>query len=331
MDEFHLRPGQSPRFRRRTISTNGINMAIWSNDIGQAQRVAVVLLHGFPELAYSWRHQLEALDVAGYGVVAPDLRGYGETGPRGELPDYRLENLARDVRGLLDSIAVERAVVVGHDFGGALAWTFAREHSERTLGVVSLCTPYTRRTSKDLVQTVLQAKGPAHYMVTFQEPGVGESLLGSNIESTFRGLMRRPSIDLEAFDRLPERLRALPATLFGAEPDVMGEAILTEEELRVYVDAFGRTGFEGPLNWYRNLARNWVDTQGKPDRIDQPALMISAANDFFLPPNATLGMERIVADLEKHVVTDCGHWIQQERPREVNALLLDWLARRMVR
>jgi soluble epoxide hydrolase/lipid-phosphate phosphatase len=132
----------------RTLPSNGITMAA-SVIAAKAGRPTVTLLHGFPELAYSWRHQIAALAQAGYGVLAPDLRGYGDTGPHGALQDYRMQNLALDVTGLLDTLGIARTVVVGHDFGGALAWTLARDHSERVLGVASLNTPYTRRTDTE--------------------------------------------------------------------------------------------------------------------------------------------------------------------------------------
>ena len=305
----------------------GLDLAVHAADFGAPGRVPVLFLHGFPELAYSWRHQLRALHAQGFGVAAPDLRGYGRTGPAGALADYRMAQLARDVVGLLDALGVARTVLVGHDFGGMLAWTLARDHADRVLGVVSLNTPYTRRTDTDLAETMRRTRGPDHYMVTFQQPGVGEALLGADVRATFRGLMRRPALTLAQFQALPARLQALPATLFGAEPAVMGEPLLDEAALDVYVDAFTRTGFEGPLNWYRNLHRNWLDTAGTPDRVEVPALMVSAADDHFLPPSTTRGMEQTVPRLERALVERCGHWTQQERPDEVNALLAGWIGR----
>lgn len=315
----------------RHVATNGILMTTSVVPPTDAARPTVLLLHGFPELAFSWRHQVRALAAAGYGVIAPDLRGYGDTGPQGALDSYRMQNLALDMTGLLDALGIARAVVVGHDFGGALAWTLARDHAARVLGIASLNTPYTRRTEADLVQTMRKARGPDHYMVTFQHPGVGEALLVQDVEATFRGLMRRPAVTLAQFAQLPARIQALPATMFTGEPAVMGAPLLDAGELEVFTRAYERTGFEGALNWYRNLHRNWLDTATTPDHIGVPALMVSAADDFFLPPATTRGMERIVPALERHTLADCGHWTQQERPDAVNALLLDWLARRMLR
>lgn len=322
-----------PRLRLpnwRSVHANGIRIATSVGITSGAGRIPVVLLHGFPELAFSWRHQVTAIQAAGFDVIAPDLRGYGDTGPQGDVADYRMANLARDVTGLLDALGIDRAVIVGHDFGGALGWTLARDHRSRVLGVASLNTPYTRRTASNLVDTVLRARGPTHYMVKFQEPGWAEALLGADVRRTFQGLMRRPKMPLAEFRQLLPRLQALPATLFIGEPDAMGEPLLTTEELDVFVEAYEVTGFTGALNWYRNLARNWMDTADTPDRVLVPALMISAADDFLLPPETTRGMEDIVPMLERHLIVGNGHWTQQERPEEVNRLLIDWLRRKIV-
>jgi pimeloyl-ACP methyl ester carboxylesterase len=134
---------------------------------------------------------------------------------------------------------------------------------------------------------------------------------------------------LDQFQHADARLRALPMTLFSGEPELMGEPILSEAELQVYIDAFSRTGFTGALNWYRNLSRNWLDTQGVPDEVRVPALMVSTDNDLFLPPNTTRDMERYVPDLERRLLLDCGHWTQHEQPEKTNAILIEWLERRI--
>ncbi|MXO60652.1 alpha/beta fold hydrolase [Altererythrobacter salegens] len=308
---------------KKKVDANNLSIAYFEAGRG----APVVLLHGFPELAYSWRSQIAALAAKGWQTIAPDLRGYGDTGPVGDLAAYSMRNLALDVIGLLDSLEIAQAVIVGHDFGGMLAWWIAREHSDRVLGVASLNTPYTHRGTVDLAETMRRYRGEDNYMVRFQVPGEGERLLEADVAATFRGLMRRSSLTLAEFDSAPAHLRCLPMTLFVGEPEVMGEPIMSEAELQVYIDAFSRNGFAGPLNWYRNLHRNWLDSEGTTDLIDVPALMISAADDFFLPPATTIGMERYVRRLERHVIADCGHWTQHERPGELNALLLGWLDR----
>lgn len=305
----------------QAIASNGI---VLSTHVA-GQGLPVVLLHGFPELAYSWRLQIPALVAAGCQVIVPDLRGFGATGQQGALGDYRMQNLALDVVGVLDSLGVAQSVVVGHDFGGALAWTLARDHASRFLGVASLNTPYTRRTDKDLIETLRNYRGESNYMVYFQTPGQGEALLGGDIRATFAGLMTRPNALLRDFKQGPQELQSLPATLLGQDPRIQGEPFLSEQQLQVFVDAYQTTGFTGGLNWYRNLSRNWHDTAGIIDKVQLPALMVCAEYDAFLPPATTEGMERYVPLMQRELILDCGHWTQQERPGEVNALLLAWL------
>jgi len=315
------------------IASNGVRFAASWQPPAPA-RPTLVLLHGFPELAWSWRHQIGALAAAGCGVLAPDLRGYGATGAHGDVAAYRLQNLARDVLGMMDALEIARAVVVGHDFGGALAWTLARDHAARIAGIAALATPYTRRTDTDLVETMRRTRGPTHYMVQYQQPGHAEALLGRDaaaVEKTLRGMFRRPGALENQFAQAPAALRALPPDVLSgssAAAQAAGAALLREDELAVYVRAFAHTGFTGALNWYRNLRRNWEDTAGVVDCVAVPALMVSGELDIFLPPATTRGMERIVPDLERHTLEGCGHWMQQEQPEAVNALLLDWLDRR---
>lgn len=307
------------------VPANGITLATYQAGTGPA----VVLLHGFPELAYSWRYQVAALAANGWRAIAPDLRGYGETGPQGDVASYSMRNLSRDIVDMLDALQIERAILLGHDFGGALAWSIARDHRQRVAGVISLNTPYTRRGPQDLVRSMLQYRGESNYMVMFQKPGVGEALLQRDVASTFRGLMRRPAMTLAQFRQASEHLRALPMTLFTGEPEVMGDPVMSEDDLMVYVAAFQKTGFTGALNWYRNLERNWLDTEASSDRVDVPALMIAASDDFFLPPDTTRGMERHVPDLELQLIENCGHWTQHECPEVANRIILSWLERRM--
>jgi pimeloyl-ACP methyl ester carboxylesterase len=226
-------------------------------------------------------------------------------------------------------LAIERAVFIGHDFGGSVAWTLARDHPERALGVASLNTPYTRRGRKNLLALMKQHRGLSNYMVAFQAPGAAEAIFERDVAGTFRALMRRPLVTLAEFRDHASHLHALPMSLFAGEPAVMGEPLMPAEELQAFVKAFERTGFSGPLNWYRNLELNWIDTASVRERIDLPALMVSAADDYFLPPETTRGMEEHIGDLERHVIPNCGHWTQHEAPETVNALLTDWLARRI--
>jgi pimeloyl-ACP methyl ester carboxylesterase len=162
-------------------------------------------------------------------------------------------------------------------------------------------------------------------MATFQEPGVGEAMLERDVEATFRALMRGRGLTLAEFRASPAEVQEIPAGVFVGDPQLFGEELLSDDELSVYVETYRRTGFTGGLNWYRALHEDWAESEGYPTQIDLPAIMICAADDFFLPPDYTDGMEQLVPRVEKHVVPDCGHWIQQERPAEVAALIVPWL------
>jgi pimeloyl-ACP methyl ester carboxylesterase len=307
----------------RRIPTNGIELSV--HEAGEGP--VVLLLHGFPELAYSWRNQIGPIVDAGFRVVAPDQRGFGASDAPADPETYSVKNLVRDITGLLDALEVEEAVWVGHDWGSMPAWYAGAYAPDRVLGAASLCTPYFTPGETDLIEAYNDLRGPKHYMATFQEPGVGEALLGSDVEATFRALIRGRGYTLEEFRSAPPEIQEVPAGVFVGDPQLFGDPILSDDELRVYVDTYGRTGFTGGLNWYRALHKDWEEGLGQDFRYDKPALMICAADDWFLPPDFTEGMEELLPQLEKHVIADAAHWLQQEKPDEVNALLVPWLAR----
>jgi pimeloyl-ACP methyl ester carboxylesterase len=207
------------------------------------------------------------------------------------------------------------------------AWYSGAYAPERVAGAASLCTPYFTPGEVDLIEAYNETRGPKHYMATFQEPGVGEAMLERDVEATFRALTRGRGMTLDEFRASPPEIQEVPAGVFVGDPQLFGAELLNDEELAVYTEAYRRTGFTGGLNWYRALHEDWREGLGHDFVIDKPALMISAADDFFLPPDFTEGMEQLLPQLEKHVIPAAGHWLQQERPAEVNALLLPWLDR----
>jgi pimeloyl-ACP methyl ester carboxylesterase len=313
--------GDFPPARR--IPTNGIHLAV--HELGEGP--AVFLLHGFPELAYSWRHQIHPIAAAGFRVIAPEQRGYGDSDAPEDPLTYSVKNLVADLVGLLDSLELERAVFVGHDWGSMPAWYAGAYAPQRVAGAASLCTPYFTPGEVDLIEAYNETRGPNHYMATFQEPGVGEAMLERDVEATFRALIRGRGMTVDEFRASPPEIQEVPAGVFVGDPQLFGEELLTDEELAVYTETYRRTGFTGGLNWYRALHEDWREGLGHDFVIDKPALMISAADDWFLPPDFTEGMEQLLPQLEKHVIPAAGHWLQQERPGEVNALLLPWLER----
>ena len=288
---------------------------------------AVVLCHGFPELAYSWRHQIGALADAGFRAIAPDQRGYGESDRPEKIEDYDLGRLTADMAGLLDALGIERAVFAGHDWGGFVAWAMPLLYPERTLGVIGVNTPYIPFPTTDVLRQMFK-EDEKLYILWFQTPGVAESVLDRNPRLVFQKLMRRgvgrgsmlqaaeSGADANPFRRLEEL-------------EEIGPELLTPEELDYYTRTFERSGFRGGINWYRNIDRN---REICPDigvqRLELPCLMITAEWDPALPPESAAGMPAVCADLEIHGIETCGHWTQQEKPDELNRHMIDWLRRR---
>ncbi len=306
------------------VQTNGIRMAVYEEGVG----MPVVFSHGFPELAYSWRDQLPAVAGAGFRAIAPDQRGYGKTSCPPRISDYDIHCLCGDLAGLLDSLKLDKAVFCGHDWGGLVVWQMALLHPDRVAGVIGVNTPFIPRAPMDPLQLMRQAMGEGMYIVQFQEPGKAEAILEKDVERTFRFFFRKAAITAQEFEKLDPELRNFNFLAQFEIWDGQGELACSDEELGYYIKAFRETGFSGGINWYRNFTRNWETTATVEQKVDAPCLMISAEDDIVLPPSMTEGMENYVPDLEKHIIPNCGHWTQQEKPGELNALLVDWLKRR---
>ncbi len=310
------------------VETNGIRLAVHE----QGEGFPVVLCHGFPELAYAWRHQLPALAEAGFRAIAPDQRGYGATGgPKGleSVPLYDMAHLTGDLVGLLDALGLEKAVFCGHDWGGLVVWQMALMHPSRVAGVIGVNTPFIPRGPVDPIQMFRQVFGEDMYIVQFQEHGKAERILEEDIARSLRFWYRKSRMRLAEYDQLPaghKRLSFLESYQRG-ESSWSAPLVLSESELAIYVEAFERSGYEGGINWYRNMTRNWQASAGLQQRIEVPCLMISAADDAVLRPEMAHGMENYIPNLEKHVIADCGHWTQSEQPEELNRLMVGWLRR----
>jgi pimeloyl-ACP methyl ester carboxylesterase len=311
-------------FTNRTIRTNGITMAVRDEGRGPA----VVLCHGFPELAYSWRHQVPALAAAGFRVLAPDQRGYGGTDRPADVASYDIHARTADLVGLLDALDVERAVFAGHDWGGLVVWQMPLLHPERTAGVIGVNTPYLPRPFAPPTQILRQLFGDNYYVCHFQTPGVADAALARDPRRVFDRLMRRGVPIAEAEARLAAR-GTMPNLVEMLDDEPLGAPLLADDELAVYADTFARTGFTGGMNWYRNVDRNWETTAALAGaRIDVPSLMVTAEWDAVLRPEMAEPMRDLVPDLEIRLIRACGHWTPQERPDELNAVMIDWLRRR---
>lgn len=286
---------------------------------------AVVLCHGFPELAFSWRHQVKALADAGFRVIAPDQRGYGASDSPEGIESFDLEHLTSDLAGLLDVLGIEKAVFAGHDWGGFVAWGMPIAYPERTAGVIGVNTPYVPFPDTAMLRMAFDDDAKL-YILWFQEPGVAEAVLDRAPRLVFEKLMRRGRplegaglTDLE--DANPFR------RLDSFEPET--PALLDDEELDTYARAFEKSGFRGGVSWYRNIDRNkTLFPEVGVRELDLPCLMITAEWDGALRPEMAAGMPALCSDLETHLIRECGHWTQQEKPAELNERMIDWLRRR---
>jgi len=319
--------------QQRTVETNGIRMHIAEQGAGPL----VVLCHGFPESWYSWRHQLSALAEAGFHAVAPDMRGYGQTDVPDALDQYTLLHLIGDMVGLLDALGAESAVIAGHDWGAPVAWYAALLRPDRFRAVIGLSVPFTPRGPVRPTTVMPQTDDAVFYQLYFQTPGVAEAELEHDIRSTFRRLLYSVSGDVPRGEARLGRPDAVGMVSRhggllsrSVEPSAL-PAWLSEADLEFFVGEFTRTGFRGGLNWYRNIDRNWeLLAPFAGARVAVPALYIAGDQDLVL---AFRGMDQLIPNLARFVphlrqtviLPGCGHWTQQERPREVNTALLDFL------
>jgi len=313
-------------FAHKFVDTNGIRMHVAEAGSGYP----VVLCHGFPELWYSWRHQMRALADAGFRAIAPDQRGYGETSCPQPVEAYTQRNLVADLTGMLDALGLENAVVVGHDWGGAVAWNAAMMAPARFTRVIGVNTPFfPRATMKPTDLMRLMAQGNFHYILYFQDPGVAEAELERDVRRSLRGFYQGASDLVAVTDK------SAPPGVWGPTgggildrlPDRAQVKFLPDSDFEVFVKAFEKTGIRGGLNWYRCIDRSWEESTGQEQRVNQPALMITAELDPVLRPELCKGMEAFVPNLRKTVlIKGSGHWTQQEKPAEVNAAILEFLA-----
>jgi pimeloyl-ACP methyl ester carboxylesterase len=321
---------------RRFVETNGIRMHV--AEAGPTQGPLVVLCHGFPESWYSWRHQLVALGRAGFHAVAPDQRGYGQTTAPEAIDQYTLLHLVGDLVGLLDALGAPTAAVVGHDWGAPVAWHAALLRPDRFRKVAGLSVPFRPRTPTRPTSAMPQTAEAVFYQLYFQEPGVAEADLEADPRASIRKILYWASgeaRDPRGGEVQASDLGMVPRSggLIASRPEPGAlPAWLTEADLGFYAGEFARTGFRGGLNWYRNIDRNWtLLAPWAGATVSVPALYVAGDRDLVL---AFRGMDQLLPALPKLVpqltktviLPGCGHWTQQERPDEVNAALLEFLA-----
>lgn len=296
------------------ISVNGVELEVFEAGRQNAGK-PIVLCHGWPEHAFSWRYQVPALVEAGYHVIVPNQRGYGNSSRPTEVTDYDIEHLSGDLVALLDHYGYEDATFVGHDWGANVVWRLTLLHPSRVNGVIALAVPYQVRGERPWIELMEEFLGSDYYFVHFnRQPGVADAILDENASRFLRNMFRK-----NVPQKAPEPGMAMINLAKAEEP--LGEPLMSDSELAVFVSAFESTGFTGSINWYRNLDRNWHLLANVDPIIQQPTLMIYGNRDVI--PKFE-GLSEFVPNVEE-VNLDCGHWIQQELPEETNQVILKWL------
>ncbi len=294
----------------------------------------VVLVHGFPESWYSWRHQLPALAAAGYRAVAIDVRGYGRSSKPWEIGRYRMVHHVADNVGLVAALGAEQAVIVGHDWGAPIAWHSALLRPDVFRAVVGLSVPYSPPSSRRPLAVMRAIGGEEEFYIEyFQQPGRAEAEIEADVRGWLRGMMFSSSGDAPPAEDPTATLATIPRGAqmkdrFHMPPTL--PAWLTEDDLDVYAGEFERSGLRGPLNRYRNVDTDWEDLaawRGRP--IEVPAMFIGGDRDgpTLWGASSIARFPETLPRLYRSIVLEgCGHWTQQERPAEVNAALVEFLA-----
>ena len=306
----------------RTISANGIDLFVREQGNGPL----VLLCHGWPELSYSWRHQIPALADAGFHVVAPDMRGYGQSSAPGDIGAYTIFDTVGDMVALVAALGEKQAVIVGHDWGAPVAWHAAMFRPDVFTRVAGLSVPPPLRGRNRPLDTLREGGVTNFYWQYFQPPGIAEAEFERDIAQTMRMVLGRGVSD--------------PSTMFvekGAgflgklRSDLPLPGWITEADIATFAESYQKSGFRGGLNWYRNIDRNWELTAPWQDaQIHQPSLFIAGSHDSVI--TGLIGakrvneLERVLPNLKQRLIIDgAGHWVQQERPEEINAALIAFL------
>ena len=310
------------------LDVNGIRLSLYT--AGPADGLPIWLLHGFPECWHSWRHQIQALAAAGYRVHVPEMRGYGYSSAPKDPAAYDLITICADIQAAMDALGHQQVAMIGHDWGAPVAWHLALLEPQRIKVVCALSVPFGGRPKKPAIEVMRELyQDRFHYILYFQKPGLAEAEMAENIPRTLRIMMHGMS-GTDGGSTLVQDKPADARWLDDRSDPGVPPHWCSLEAFQVYVDTFERSGFHGPVNWYRNFERNWERTAPLAGQhIDQPALFIIGDADPVgeLESYTIKKMPSVVPRVEQHVVAHCGHWIQCEKPEPVNTLLLEFLAR----
>ncbi len=310
-----------------TVQSNGIRMRVAEAGEGPA----ILFIHGWPESWFSWRHQLTGLAAAGYRVIAPDMRGYGDSDAPAEPGAYSVDILAKDVVGVLDALDLDQATLVGHDWGAMVVWSTALFHPQRFNGVIGMSVPYVPRSDRPPLEIWRETMGDNFFYINYHnEPGgVAEAEYDSDPAAMITALYTSPDTPREDPAIVdPKRSAGGFIGRLGTPKELPGW--ITQEELDYYINEFSRTGFRGGVNYYRNFDTNWKLSEGVDPVLRIPAAFIAGAADMVIAgANETAlraTMEPLMSDLREVTLIDkMGHWVQQEAPTETNAAILRFI------
>jgi pimeloyl-ACP methyl ester carboxylesterase len=317
------------------IAVNGVELVV--QEAGDRGNPTVVLSHGFPELAHSWRHQLQPLVDAGFHVLAPDQRGYGHSSAPTKVTAYGIEQLTGDLFGLLDHVGKQDAVFVGHDWGALVVWECARLRPERVRAVVGVSVPYVEWPGPPTQLMRMVYGDRFFYILYFQQEGPPEAELGADPRRTMANVLYGASGEPMAGREMPTELPPMEGTGFltmmtdAPAPPFEGPegTWLTAADLDVYAAEFAHSGFFGPVSWYRNLDANSAVVAGLgADRLTMPSYFITGDADVvrLMDPTGPERMRNLLPDYRgETIIPGAGHWVQQETPQAFNAALLGFL------
>jgi pimeloyl-ACP methyl ester carboxylesterase len=312
--------------QHKFVTTNGIRM----HYVEQGAGPLVVLCHGWPESWYSYRHQIPALAAAGFRVVAPDQRGYGQTDKPDAIEAYNILNLVGDIIGLVNSVGADTASIVGHDWGAPVAWHCALLRPDIFHAIALLSVPYRPRGATHPAQAMQAIAGEENfYQLYFQEPGRAEAELEADPRRAMAMLLYSLSGDARPEEQWKFRF---PKSMKFIDTGVVPKQLppwLSEADLDFFAGELKGAGFRGGLNWYRNTERNWELTPFLDGaKLRQPALFVAGSEDCVgkMVPGRFQMAGAFTPNLKKQmIIPGAGHWTQQERPAEVNQLLIEFL------
>lgn len=314
------------------IDHDGLKIATYAAgpEDGSDNKPAILLVHGWPEMAYSWKNIIGPLAEAGYRVIAYDLRGFGNSsapddGASRGAHHYGIAQQVGDMEAVMDVYGLSRAVICGHDWGGIIVWHAARMLSQRVSAVVSICTPHVGEAPADPIAIFKKRHGDEHYFVHFTErPGVADDLFARDPDAFFRLMFRSTPKGAKPKAGQATIPQKFTEYLEAGAPQLKGK-IMADADQQVFVEGYKKSGFHGGIGLYRNSTANWELTRGLSQIVHQPTLMLSAEDDVFLPPILSEGMERLVPNTTRHVISDCGHWAMWEQPEAILTHMKAWL------